>query len=188
MPRAMLPVPMMVMSMGSSSQVRGEAKGDVPRVADDEAALGDLDGEAGGLDARANRVDVGQLHGPAVEAGSVRGRGPDAAALPDVDGEVVVVAAGGHERGRAQVRLELEAEDVAVERQRAVDVAHVQVQMADAQALADVGGGRFAADRREQRVEVQRRRAAVVAEAGRPLARAGDRRPARCRCRPDRLR
>ena len=41
--------------------------------------------------------------------------------------------------------------------------------MAHAQALAYVGGGRLAADAREQRVEVQRRRAVVVAEARRPL-------------------
>jgi hypothetical protein len=42
-------------------------------------------------------------------------RRTDAAAIPDVEAEVVVVAAGGRERGRAQVGLRFEADDPAVE-------------------------------------------------------------------------
>ena len=129
---------------------------------------------------------LGQLDGPAVEAGGVRGRGPDAAALPDVDGEVVVVAAGGHERGGAQVRLELEAEDVAVEapaRGRCRPRAG-----ADGRCAGPRRRGRWAPRRGPSRA-ASRSPAAPGRRRSRgwpATARAGGRRPARCRCRPDR--
>ena len=68
--------------------------------------------------------------------GVLRG-GADAGAAPDVEAEVVVVAAGADEGGAAEVRLDLEAERVAVEREAALDVADVEVQVAHAQAFAD---------------------------------------------------
>jgi hypothetical protein len=82
---------------------------------------------------------------------------------------VVVVAAGRDEGGRAEVRPQLEAEDVAVEAERLVDVADVQVDVAHPQALADLGRRGLAGDRRHQRVEVERRGPAGVAEVLRPL-------------------
>ena len=45
-----------------------------------------------------------QLHGPVPQPDGVLGRGADAAAVPDVEPEVVVVAAGRHERRGAEVR------------------------------------------------------------------------------------
>jgi hypothetical protein len=80
----------------------------------------------------------------------------------------MVVAAGGDEDRRAEVGLDLEAEDVAVEAQALVDVADVQVQVPHPQPLADLRGQLLALRRRQQRVEVQRRRAAGVAQVGRP--------------------
>src|SRR5690349_17781569 len=149
MPRAMLPVPMMVMSMVVSSG-RGEAECDVPGVARDEVAFDTVT-----VDARANGIDVGlrrHLHGPAVQTDGVLGRRRDSASLPDIDRDVMVVAAGGKERRGTEVGLELEAEDVAVERHGALDVADMEMQMADAQALADLCGRRLAVDGRQQRV------------------------------------
>jgi hypothetical protein len=77
---------------------------------------------------------------------------------------MVVVATGGHERGRADVRLHLEAQHVAVERQPLRDVADVQVQVARPQSLADLGGRLLAVHRGQQVVEGQRRRPSGVAE------------------------
>ncbi len=84
-----------------------------------------------------------------------------------------MVAAGGDERRRAEVGLDLEAEDAGVEGEGPVDVADVEVEVAGAQAGADLGGRRLAVDGREQRLEVERGRTTGVAEVGRPrLARA----------------
>jgi hypothetical protein len=52
-----------------------------------------------------------------------------------LNAQVVVVAAGGDERGAGEARHHVEAEDVVVEGQRAVDVADVQVDVADAEAV-----------------------------------------------------
>src|SRR5215218_9720506 len=97
-----------------------EDDGRLPRVADEAAALGGLDGCAGVRGASADVSDVGvggKLHRPVAQPDGVRGRRSDAPAVPDVAAEVVVVTAGGHERGRSEVRLQLEAEHVAVEAQ-----------------------------------------------------------------------
>ena len=99
----------------------------------------------------------------------MRRRAVDALAVPDVDTEVVVVAARGHEGSRPEVGLDLEAQDVAVEGQRSRDVADVQMEVTHAQALADEVGRVLAGDGVQEAVEVQRAGAAVVAQAGRPL-------------------
>ena len=96
--------------------------------------------------------------------------GRDALAAPRVEAEVMVVAAGGHERGRvADLRLLLEAQPVAVERQALLDVADVQVQVAHAQAGTDLLGEVLAPHGREQVVDVERLGAAGVAEVIGPL-------------------
>ena len=79
-----------------------------------------------------------------------------------------MVAAGAHERRRAEVGLLLEAEHVAVEREALVDVADVQVQVAHPQAVTDLRRGLLTGDRAQQRLEVECGGAAAVAEVGRP--------------------
>ena len=90
------------------------------------------------VDAGADLVGVRDDDGPVAQADGVLGGGADAAAAPDVEAEVVVVAAGGDEGGAAEVGLDLEAEHVAVEGEALLDVADVQVQVAHAQAGADL--------------------------------------------------
>src|SRR6185503_20240104 len=70
--------------------------------------------------------------------------------------------------GRADVRLQLEAQDVAVEGERPLNVPDVQVQVADAEALGHEAGRLLAGDRAQEALEVERSGAAVVAQAGRP--------------------
>ncbi len=136
-----------------------------PRVAREEAASTSLGVGARGARTAATSSAVRQLDRPVTQADGVLRRGADALAAPDVEAEVVVVAAGADERGAAEVRLHLEAEHVAVEREAPVDVADVQVQVAHPQARARTCGvGVLALDRGQQRAEVQRRRAARVAE------------------------
>ena len=92
---------------------------------------------------------IGQLRargiedGEVIEAGAAGRRRLAARALPGVEADVVVVAAGGDERGLVAVALDqLEAQHVAIERQRAVDVGDLEVYVADAHAVGDgVGGG-----------------------------------------------
>ena len=73
----------------------------------------------------------------------------DARAAPDVEAEVVVVAAGGDERGRVEQRHHLEADDVAVEGEPALDVADVQVHVADDEAGVGVRLRLLALDERD---------------------------------------
>ncbi len=89
-----------------------------------------------------------------------------AAAAPDVEAEVVVVAAGGHERGRVEQRHHLEADDVAVEREAAVDVADVQVHVADDRLGRDVRLRLLVLDEAHQPGEVERRGAAEHGRVG----------------------
>ena len=94
------------------------------------------------------------------------GAGGDAAAAPDVEAEVVVVAAGGDERGRVEQRHHLEADHVAVEREPALDVADVQVHVADDRVRGDVGDRLLVGDEREQAGDVERLRAAERGRVG----------------------
>jgi len=80
---------------------------------------------------------------------------------------VVVVAAGRHERGRAEVGDQLEAEQVAVEGQALLDVADAEVHVTDAEAGARVAPRRLALDRGEQPGEVERLRTGAVGLLGR---------------------
>ena len=66
------------------------------------------------------------------------GAGGDALAAPRVEAEVVVVAARGDERRARHDPPDLEADEVAVEGEPLRDVADVQVQVAHAQARADL--------------------------------------------------
>jgi hypothetical protein len=108
------------------------------------------------------------------QADDARRGGRDARAAPDVDRDVVVVAVGGQERGRGHARHHVEAERVAVELEPALDVADVQVQVADDHARIGGGDDRLAGDEVEQPVQVERLGAAVpagVGEVGPDLAR-----------------
>src|SRR5438067_1716134 len=76
------------------------------------------------------------------EAGRPRRRGRTALRLPRVQADVMMVSAGRDEgRVRAVALLELEAENAAVEVERAVDVGDLQVHVADVHARID-GAGR----------------------------------------------
>src|SRR5919109_1041355 len=146
-----------------------------PRVAGEEAARNVLRLDPAAGKAAADGGDVvlaGQLDRPALEAGGVLGRRPDANASPDIDAEMVVVAAGGEECGGAHVHLLLEAERIAVERERLVDVADVEMQVADTQAYGDLRRRRLVGDGGEERVDIEGSRAApreLLAEVRPPI-------------------
>ena len=133
---------------------------------------------------RARRQQDVEQHGPVAQPDRVRRRRPDAAAPPHVDRDVMVVAAGRQEDGGRHRGHDVEAEHVAVEVTRRLDVAHVQVEMPHAQPVAHVPARRI--DQRVQVLDVERARAAAVGREIRPGARAGGRRRARGRCRRDR--
>ena len=76
------------------------------------------------------------------QAGRARRRRCAAPRLPGVEPDVVVIAAGGDERGvRRPCAGELEAEHAAVEIERPVDVGHLEVDVADVGARVDRLGG-----------------------------------------------
>src|SRR5581483_4563023 len=71
--------------------------------------------------------------GKVVEAGGAGRRRRAAEALPGVEADVVMISAGRNERGLAPAPLhQLEAEDAAIERQRALEVRHLEVHVTDA--------------------------------------------------------
>ena len=77
-----------------------------------------------------------------VEAGRPARRRRAAARLPGVQADVVVVAAGRDEGGLvAEPAGELEAEHAVVERQRAVEVGDLEVDVADVRAAGRASGG-----------------------------------------------
>src|SRR5215218_293096 len=92
----------------------------------------------------AELAPVGVEERDVIEAGVTGRRRRAAGALPGVQADVVVVVAGGEERGReaelAPVGRHAEPERVAVERERAVEVGDAQVHVAD----PDGGMDRFA--------------------------------------------
>src|SRR5919204_203315 len=84
----------------------------------------------------AHVVRGGQLDRPVLEPDGMRRRRADALSLPDVEPDMVVIAAGRHECSRAKVELQLETEHVAIELERIGDVADVEVHVADAETVA----------------------------------------------------
>ena len=77
-----------------------------------------------------------------IEARGAGRRRRAAEALPGVERDVVVIAAGGQECRLAAAPLhQLEAQHVAIERQRAIEVGDLQVHVADAHAVGDGPGG-----------------------------------------------
>src|SRR4051812_20898163 len=67
-----------------------------------------------------------------VEPGRPARRRSAATALPGVHPDVMVIAPGGHEgRLRPEALLQLEAEDVAVEAERALDVGDLEMDVPD---------------------------------------------------------
>src|SRR5918995_4229526 len=73
-------------------------------------------------------LGVVEHHRPVAQTHPALRDWPHALSTPDVEAEVVMVAASGHERGLAgHERHELEAEHVAVEAQAALQIADVKV-------------------------------------------------------------
>src|SRR3954447_12840387 len=70
------------------------------------------------------------LERPMAQPDGVGGRRAHALALPGVEADVVVVAAGRDEHGRGQLGHDVEAEALAVEARRGLEVADVQVDVA----------------------------------------------------------
>ena len=93
------------------------------------------------LHGAAELAAVGVEERDVVEAGVAGGRRRRAGALPRVEADVVVVVAGGQEGGveadRARVGGHAEAERVAVEGERAIEVGDPEVDVADADGGVD---------------------------------------------------
>src|SRR3954469_3244849 len=135
------------------------------RVPREYAVLALLDRGADRREARAHGDELVRARDderPMPQADRVRRNGRDAASAPEVEADVVVVAAGGDEDRAPEVGHHREAEAVAVEAGRGLEVADVQVHVADGEAGGGVPGGVLARDRREQGVEVERRGTAAV--------------------------
>src|SRR5690348_339338 len=100
-----------------------------------------VEADSGGEDATeriGEGLSVGIPDGGVVEARRVPGRGPAALRLPRVQSDVVVVAAGGDERGLLAVAGEdVEPQDADVEAERALEVGHLQVHVPDVHAGID---------------------------------------------------
>ena len=78
---------------------------------------------------RPRRIEDGSVE----EAGGARRRWMATLALPGIESDVVVVAAGRDECGaRAHALHQLEAEHIAIEAERAVEVGDLEVDMSDA--------------------------------------------------------
>src|SRR5438270_13946509 len=108
----------------------GESDARTPRVLRLEPVLHVRHGEAGLAQARRDgiaRRRIVRLEGEPGETGTIRVAAPGALAVPDISGEVVVVAARGHERGAATCARDVEADEVAVESLGGGDVADAQV-------------------------------------------------------------
>jgi len=82
----------------------------------------------------------------------------------------MVVAAGRQEHGGRHLELHVEADHVAVEVARGIELRDVQVQVARAEALADEARHVGLARERVQVLDVQRSGSAGIAEAGRPFS------------------
>ena len=79
-------------------------------------------------------------NGDVIEAGGAVWRGFAATAFPGVEADVVMITAGGDKRGLGAVALgELETEDAAVEGEGALQIGHLQMNVADADAGVDGG-------------------------------------------------
>src|ERR671910_2966317 len=88
-----------------------------------------------------------------------------ALSTPDVEAEVVMVAAGGDERGGAgHERHELEAEHVAVEAQAALQIADVKVHVANYESRISLAAWLLTGDGGQQAVKMEGMRAAGVVQ------------------------
>src|ERR671918_1785097 len=88
-----------------------------------------------------------------------------ALSTPDVEAEVVVVAASRHERGGAgHERHELEAEHVAVETYAALQIANVKVHVANYESRISLAAWLLSGDGGQQAVKIQGMRAAGVVQ------------------------
>jgi hypothetical protein len=89
---------------------------------------------------------AGIKNGDMVKAGGTGWRGRTARAFPGVQPNVMMVTAGGKEGGLLSETLrEFKAQDVAIESERAVEVGHLQVNVADSHLRVQLAGvcGRF---------------------------------------------
>src|SRR5918999_3942562 len=88
-----------------------------------------------------------------------------ALSTPDVEAEVVVVAASGHERGLAGHEChELEAEHVAVEAQAALQIANVKVHVANYESRTSLAAWLLTGDGGQQAVKIEGMWAARVGQ------------------------
>src|SRR5215217_1498155 len=88
---------------------------------------------------------------------------------PYIEAEVMMVAAGGHERrGAGHERHELEPEHIAVEAQTSLQVAAVKVHVADHESVPGLAPRLLTGDGGQQAVDVQGIRAAGVVQRPRP--------------------
>src|SRR5215207_2826204 len=88
-----------------------------------------------------------------------------ALSTPDVEAEVVVVAASGHERGGTwHERHELEAEHVAVEGDPLIQIANVKVHVANYESRISLAAWLLTGDGGQQAVKIEGMRAAGVVQ------------------------
>src|ERR671920_2512366 len=109
---------------------------DLPGVAHEKASTFSLLGRDAGrpypLEHCLDLLGLVEHHRPVAQTHPALRDWRHALSTPDVEAEVVVVAASGHERGLAgHERHELEAEHVAVEAQAALQIADVKVHVAN---------------------------------------------------------
>src|SRR5439155_9700287 len=86
---------------------------------------------------RARRIEDREV----IEAGGAGRRRRSAKALPGIERDVMMIAAGRYERGRIAAALrELEAEHAAIEAQRPFEIRDLQMHMADLRSTIDRTG------------------------------------------------
>src|SRR5215212_2289839 len=146
----------------------GKEHRDLPRVAHEKAAPALLGRDAGFTDPADNRGDllgVVEHHRPVAQTHPALRDGRYALAAPDVEAEVVMVAACRDERrGAGDECHELEAEHVAVEGESALQIANVQVHVADREAGSGLAAYLLAGYCGQQAVQIKGLRTAGVVQ------------------------
>src|ERR671920_2095170 len=155
--------------LSSCLKAPGGDKGhrDPPRIAHEKASTFALLGRDAGrpypLEHCLDLLGLLEHHRPAAQTHPALKDWRHALSTPDVEAEVVMVAASGHERGLAgHERHELEAEHVAVEAQAALQIANVKVHVANYESRISLAAWLLTGDGGQQAVEIEGMRAAGV--------------------------